>query len=204
MSPSRGVNSSAFQLVPMYSVASKRGFTLVELIIAITVLVIGVVAVFGLSFFAIQLNRTNVQRLQALELAREGMEMIRNIRDSNWKNNYPFAGGAPLWGEDLGPQKYVKISPRPGDQVPFAIVTVNPQQRNEYRLNTVEVSGVSFFTHDTGTPSQFYRLLQIEPYSLEGAASDEAIKVTSQVLWLNGDKEHTVEVTEILTNWRKI
>ncbi len=189
----------------MYPFASKRGFTLVELIIAITVLVIGVVAVFGLSFFAIQLNRSNVERLQALELAREGMEMVRNIRDSNWKNNYPFAGGAPLWGEDLGPQKYVKISPRLGDEVPFAVVTVDPQQRSEYRLNTVDVSGVPVFTHEQGTPSPFYRLLQIEPYPLEGEAADGgAIKVTSQVSWLNGDKEHTVSVSEILTDWRKV
>lgn len=185
----------------------KQGFTLVEIIIAITLLVIGVVAVFGLVFFAINLNRDNVMRVQALELAREGMEIVRNVRDTNWKNNYPFNGGAEIWGVGLDGTKTIAVSPTFSDQSPFDLQAVTKGDKASYRLNTIEESGVTLFTHGQGKESPFYRYVELSPVSsqLAPAATDsEVMKVTVTVLWNDSGKEKKVEITEVLTNWRKV
>lgn len=69
----------------------KRGFSLVEAIVSITVLLVGVLAVVSLGIAMVtQARLTNAQAV-ASQLAREGVEVVRSIRDSNW-----------LQAEDIG------------------------------------------------------------------------------------------------------
>lgn len=77
----------------------KHGFTLIEIMTAITVFSIGVVGVFSLVPLAISVGSANSDRLIASHLALEGMEIIRNIRDSNWleQTNEPLTS----WNEGL-------------------------------------------------------------------------------------------------------
>lgn len=62
----------------------KKGFTLMEVIVAISILVIGLLGV----FFVVQnitfSSQINSSKLTAAYLAQEGIEMVRNKRDSNW------------------------------------------------------------------------------------------------------------------------
>jgi len=70
------------------NLTKERGFTIVEIIIAIVV----VVSVFGtiLSFFSLDIKNSarNRTRLQAILLAQEAMEAVRNFRDNTiWSEN---------------------------------------------------------------------------------------------------------------------
>lgn len=73
---------------------SRKGFTLIEMLIVVSVVGIGIVG--ALSFFSISLaNQFEVkQELIAAGLAQEGTELVRNIRDYNvlngldWRNGY--------------------------------------------------------------------------------------------------------------------
>ena len=60
------------------------GFTLIEIMTAITVFSVGILGVFSLVPLAISISQTNSDHLIAGHLALEGMEILRNIRDSNW------------------------------------------------------------------------------------------------------------------------
>ena len=60
------------------------GFTLLETLIALSVLSVGIMAAFTLSTANLNTARANYQRILAANLAREGVEFIRNVRDSNW------------------------------------------------------------------------------------------------------------------------
>lgn len=62
----------------------KQGFTLLEMLIALSVISVGVMAAFTLSTANLNTARANGQRILAANLAREGVEFIRNVRDSNW------------------------------------------------------------------------------------------------------------------------
>lgn len=68
-----------------------KGFTLIEVIVAIFVLTIGVLGVFqvvqNITFF----SQINSSKLVATYLAQEGIELVRNQRDSNWVAGRPWA-----------------------------------------------------------------------------------------------------------------
>ena len=60
------------------------GFTLIELLIAIAVFTVGIMASFTLALANMRVAKDNFDRVLAANLAREGIELIRSVRDSNW------------------------------------------------------------------------------------------------------------------------
>lgn len=60
------------------------GETLLELVIAITVLTIVLASVFSVLIQSSATNENSIKRVEALNIAREGIESVRNIRDTNW------------------------------------------------------------------------------------------------------------------------
>ena len=62
----------------------QRGETLLEVLIALVVLIIGSVTATSLIITAIKANVYNKDSLVALNLAQEGLEFMRNVRDGNW------------------------------------------------------------------------------------------------------------------------
>jgi type II secretory pathway pseudopilin PulG len=61
-----------------------RGFSLVEAIISISILLIGVLGVASLGIAMVSQARLSNSQAVATQLAREGVEVVRSIRDSNW------------------------------------------------------------------------------------------------------------------------
>lgn len=71
---------------------NKKGFGLVELVMAMLILSIALVGILNLMAYLIKAAQVNKDKIIALNLAREGIEVVRNVRDSNWLN------GCPTWG----------------------------------------------------------------------------------------------------------
>jgi len=69
----------------------ERGQTLIETIVAIFVLTTGLSAGLALAIFAFSASSDISERIIATGLAREGVEGVRRLRDSNW-----------LWGKQNG------------------------------------------------------------------------------------------------------
>jgi prepilin-type N-terminal cleavage/methylation domain-containing protein len=84
----------------------KRGFTLVEIMISMSVIVVVVVAATNLLVSIIRSNASNVSTMIAYGLAQEGVEAVRNIRDSDWLLGGNFQGvvgnrASMPWGDGL-------------------------------------------------------------------------------------------------------
>jgi len=62
----------------------RKAESLLEVIVSIFVIALGSAAATGLVISALQSNALSRDNLQALNLATEGIEAVRNIRDSNW------------------------------------------------------------------------------------------------------------------------
>lgn len=71
-----------------------------EVVIAVTIVSVTLVAVYGLIISVINVNARNIHNLQASEYAAEGLEVIRFMRDSNWLQNYSWNRGALDLGTD--------------------------------------------------------------------------------------------------------
>jgi Tfp pilus assembly protein PilV len=63
------------------------GQTLIETMAALFILVMGVSAAVGLAVYAFSASSNINKQIIATGLAREGMEAVRNMRDTNWLND---------------------------------------------------------------------------------------------------------------------
>lgn len=61
-----------------------KGQTLLEVIIAIGVILTGVVSTVALAIYSMSVGQVSENQIIGSNLAREGIEVIRNIRDTNW------------------------------------------------------------------------------------------------------------------------
>lgn len=73
---------------------NKKGFGLVELVMAMLILSIALVGLLNLMAYLVRASKVNKDMIIALNLAREGVEVIRNVRDGNWLNACPTWGGS--------------------------------------------------------------------------------------------------------------
>jgi len=70
--------------------ASLSGQTLIETLAAIFILVMGVTAATGLAIYAFNSSTSITKQIIATGLAREGVEAVKNMRDTNWLKQSPI------------------------------------------------------------------------------------------------------------------
>lgn len=63
----------------------QRGFTMIEVIVMASVMTVGILATMLVANATLQTSDTNERRVAATNLAREGVELVRAARDSNWQ-----------------------------------------------------------------------------------------------------------------------
>lgn len=68
----------------MKSVKSQYGQTLIETLAAIFILVMGITAAVGLAVYVFASSTNITKQVIATGLAREGIEAVKNMRDTNW------------------------------------------------------------------------------------------------------------------------
>ncbi|PIR97618.1 MAG: hypothetical protein COT91_00500 [Candidatus Doudnabacteria bacterium CG10_big_fil_rev_8_21_14_0_10_41_10] len=62
----------------------ENGQTLIETLVAIFLLTTGIIGGLSLAIFALGASDVTVNQIVATNLAREGVEVVRNMRDTNW------------------------------------------------------------------------------------------------------------------------
>lgn len=80
-----------------------KGFTLPEVLIGISVLAMAILTATSLFVGITRNNTANMNDLTAYYLASEGLEAVRNIRDTHWLNNIQWTGDSnfQFWGENV-------------------------------------------------------------------------------------------------------
>lgn len=71
----------------MFKIKNKNGQGLLEVMAAIYIFAIGILSIVNLSVFNIQTSHYNNDMLVASNLAREAIDIVRNVRDSNWSSS---------------------------------------------------------------------------------------------------------------------
>ncbi len=62
----------------------KKGFTIIEALVAVFILTVGITGCVVLANQVLSASELSKNRLIAANLAQEGIEVVRNIRDTNW------------------------------------------------------------------------------------------------------------------------
>jgi len=202
---------------------STAGFTVVEVVIAIIILTLGLVASVSLIVSTLRANETSLNHLTAANLAQEGLEAIRNIRDSNWLQNYPWNSGGDAnfgreggWNSDFSKSVfganpaegiYFIIEPQLNEIVPWKLTEIDGHTdlvaNSKMKLNE---NGIYNYTN--GSNTIFSRYLKIsyldENNDLIADFKDQKIKVESKVIWPNKRNNFTeLNSVTYLTNWKE-
>lgn len=135
-----------------------RGFTLLEAIVSIFIVTVGVGGVFMLINQTISSGQNVSSKLKATYLAQEGIENIRNVRDSNWLKQR--ANPAVLWDEGITSSGWQPVVFIDGTQSNFQRkITITPMA--DILKVLVEVSWQERGnTHQAAVQENLYKWLQ--------------------------------------------
>lgn len=161
------------------NVKMNRGFTLIETLFAAFVLIVGFVAVMSLIHRATASTQLASSRLTAAYLAQEGIEIVRNIRDSNWLAQ----GQNPTlsWDQNLG------VGDWEADFDDFALTF--------YQARNLRVNG-GFYNYASGQDTKFRRRINI------AKPDPSTISLAVEVSWSERGEDFSVVVQKNLYNWR--
>jgi len=141
-----------------------KGFTLIELLITITVVLTGV---FG-AYIAIGQGITIVDyarsRLTAAFLAQEGVEIVKNIRDTNLLEH---RAGSEDWDNGLFAGEYEVEA----DGTGYDIFSVGSQ------LRFLKKTEHGFYNYSSGENTRYQRKVAIEKLA------DDHLRITVTVYW---------------------
>jgi prepilin-type N-terminal cleavage/methylation domain-containing protein len=202
----------------------KKGFTLPEVIIAISVLSMVLATATGILVSIIRTNSENLSKIVAYGLAQEGIEAVRNVRDSDWILGLDFSGAKGSFESPWGAKLYDNV-PKYFDLelnqnildclsasevqncVPFKLNYLDgfdeKSWQNESLTKVYQQDAAPFYFQGTSesttfTESRFSRYLKIEQHNI----GEEIIRVSSVVKYIddNGNDAEVVLTTD-LSNW---
>ncbi len=152
----------------------EKGFTLMEVFIAISILSIGVVGAFGVLPAMIKNQTMNADTFLASQIANEGMELVRNLRDNNWLKEQDWKTGLT---DCIG-----------GCEIDYNDVVL---QNNLNRFLQKDSNG--FYNYETGSNSKFKRKITIQEIA-------PILNVKVEVLWSGNGSPFLIE--ENFYDWR--
>jgi Tfp pilus assembly protein PilV len=163
------------------NVKMNKGFTLMEAIVAIFVITTGLVGVLSLVSQTISASTFSKDKLIAAYLAQEGIEIIRNIRDTNWVNNNS-------WTNNISLNTSSYQLDYQSSQFPDPLCSLGPGNYLKYDGN--------FYNCSSGNDTKFTRKITITDFG-------NYINVLVSVQWQEKGVQHKVEAQENLYNWYK-
>jgi len=137
-----------------------KGFSLIEILIAILVMTIGIVGIYAIVPRSVHWGEVNVNKFIASKLAQEGLELVRNIRDTNWIKGEP-------WNNNLAA----------GDNYEIDYNDTELSLENRF----LKINDDGFYQYENGKETKFKRKISIEE------CDSGCLKIISKVSWQNND-----------------
>jgi len=169
----------------------QKAFTLVEVLISITILVIGILSGFILVTRALYNVAVIKDRLTASFLSQEGIELTRQIRDSNFLRI--LGEESADWRDGLGDGTYI-IESRVDSEGSIGLVPIGEDESRFFLYNDT----LKIYNYSTGEPTTFNRKIKIT------TISDDEIRIEAIMKWKTKSIDFDLTVEDHLYNWMKL
>ncbi|MFH1598485.1 MAG: hypothetical protein ABIB97_05490 [Patescibacteria group bacterium] len=193
---------------------NSAGQGMIELVVSISIIVIGIVAVLSLSIVTITTARESLLSVEAANLAREGIEVVRNIRDTNWLKIQSGEEGIE-WDTGLYDDTfpYEDVASAEFDPATGAW-NLNFDIPDSRLKRLADGTYIYYGSPLEGPLSAFSRYIFLVPLCVDpgfgerlipggcGALKKIGIQVISDIRWRDRTKNRSVIVEEYLYNWR--
>ena len=152
-----------------------KGFTLIEVIVSIAILLIGIVGIYNVFSRILTLTSGISNKLVSAYLAQEGIEIVRNIRDTNWIEGVS-------WNDGLGAGDW---------EADYTTGSLD----DSYDGDFLNIGSDGFYNYPSGIPTKFRRKITIEQID------SNTLKVTAWIGWEERGNSHNFEIEEYIYNW---
>ena len=164
---------------------------MIELIVVIGIIASGMVAVQTAIQYGLKNATIVADGIVAAHLAEEGLELIRNVRDTNWAERAAGTSGYDTWTE-LGDGNYsLDYLLTNGGARLFSGAPVDCQDGSALNFD----SATGLYSYAIFPQSKFRRVVTITNNTTN-------IDVSSQVCWSDTSGPHEITLTERLYDWR--
>jgi prepilin-type N-terminal cleavage/methylation domain-containing protein len=169
-----------------------QGFTLLEVMVSVFIIAIALTGILALVSYTIGASQLASLRLTAANLAQEGIEIVKSIRESNfdesgWGNWY--ASFLANSGPKCYQVQYLTPNLGSGNDIPNCLIS------DTDILKYDATSGL----YKYGSGVNTYNLKRMITLT---KISDNEIKVTADVVWANRGQSYSLSVEDRLWNWR--
>lgn len=159
------------------------GLTLVEALVSLVILSFGLIPALAILSSSTRISSLIKNNLIAANLAQEGVEVVRSLRDANWFANRPFDNGlVGQWRVEWDTNWITK---------PPVAVGTNPPLKFNLATGT--------YNYLTGEDTNFRRWISVvvtaNPCNCE-------LVVVSRVDWIQQGKAKTINVESHLYDWK--
>ena len=189
------IRNSQFEIIK----SNQSGQTLIETIIAISVLTLALTSGLALAIFSLSSTSRGYNQMVATNLAREGIEVVRMMRDSNWLAGDAKGGAWDLTTcSDIGnrfcyPRAYQQVPSYNGYDLStgYQRINFNPSSKewtisNPNNFNLYLQDDGAYTHQDNNTRSVYARQIYIQknttaPYSAQNDNMELIVRVA--VAW---------------------
>lgn len=170
----------------------KNGFTLLEAIVAIFVLIVAISGSFTLINYVISSTPVTTSKLIASYMAQEGIELIRNIRDTNWLQ------ATGVWDKGLSSEctGACQCIDANGCVVDYADTNQLDPILQAYTGQFLNIDANNLYGYSGGTSTKFQRQIIISPLS------PDILNVSISIYWQDKGINYQINAQENLYNWR--
>lgn len=206
-------------------VARRSGFGLLEVLLATAIFIVVVGSMVTLGRLSLRNATLSNHRTQAYNLAEDTLESIRQARDTNWLSGPASVDSSQRWAafiHDCTSQDYASALDPVNQKKPFALC----YDKTAQRFGAMPVVGNNAIVTDLqGTKpdpgaATFTRTVTFEPVGAgdlkllngndqnqpnvdtSGIEKNHFIKVKATVTWKDFDRDWSVNLSTILTNWK--
>lgn len=182
----------------------KKGFGILEVLVSAVIIIIVLSALVFIGNAALSNSVYTQQRAQAIYLAQEGIEQVRQMRDTNWiDGNNSTQWNALLWNS--GKTALTDITPALGNTLD--VQKGSAPMANRYGLVQTTLPEISINGTDYTRSVNVASVGSLLPTDISGGANDvnksiTALKITVSVSWVSKMGSKAVSSSEIITNWR--
>ncbi len=175
---------------------NKKGFTLIELLITITVISVGIVGVFIAIQQGISVVDYSRSRLTAAFLAQEGIEIIKNIRDTNLLEGRT---GAISWNEGIDPGAGTEEYEVEYNDVNSAdvnlVASVCSPDCDFSNLSFLKKTDNGFYNYVLGEDTRYKRKIRIKKIA------DDHLRLTVVVYWKTKKGSEEFQLMQEMYEW---
>ncbi len=199
---------------------NKKAFSIIEILVWIFIFSLWLVSIYAIIVSTLRINDYNSNYIVAANLAKEQIELIRNIRDSNYKVLKPYNLKNPDWNSFTNEDKFevwnkyiiendfwenimsITLKDRTSLFEEWK-ENLNSESMQSYRLC---ITPDNFYTYNcewNNIKTEYYRVFYVDEVEDKNWIINDAYKITSKVIWYKR-WYHEFKINTILADWKRL